>query len=76
MRLKDLRLSELARTEEATIENGEMGKAIVEDTYESDDKTVIYNSARIEDQFGRSIKFLPDTLSCTNHWPVIKPVNR
>ena len=53
-----------------------MGKAIVEDTYESDDKTVIYNSARIEDQFGRSIKFLPDTLSRTNHWPVIKPVNR
>lgn len=40
-----------------------MGKAIVEDTFESDDKTVIYNSARIEDQFGRFIKYLPDMFS-------------
>ena len=66
-----MKSTELARTEKATIENGEMGKTIVEDTYESDDKTVIYNSVRIEDQFGRSIKYLPDTLSWNNHCPVI-----
>ena len=53
------------------MENGEMGKAIVEDTFESNDKTVIYNSARIEDQFGKSRKYLPDTLSKMN-----KPVHR
>ena len=35
-----------------------MRKAIVEDTFESNDKKVIYNSARIEDQFERSIKTL------------------
>jgi len=58
------------------MENGEMGKAIVEDTFESNDKTVIYNSARIEDQFGKSRKYLPDTLSKMNNWPVIKPVHR
>ena len=58
------------------MENGEMGKAIVEDTFESNDKTVIYNSARIEDQFGKSRKYLPDTLSKMNNKPVIKPVHR
>ena len=43
-----LRSSLLGRTEK-----GAMGKAIVEDTFESTEPMVIYNSARIEDQYDK-----------------------